>query len=96
MSRKKITKIKGIPGTENYYNEQHKLDGNTQGSLLNEIKIVKDYNFKRVNNKLFVVCLIMFVCCLVLNAFFVKSSLFIGIVVGFEIVIYIGTFINTY
>lgn len=91
-----INKNAGIPGTENYYNEQHKLDGNSQGKLPNEIKIVKDYNFRRVNSKLFKNCLKVFICCLVLDAFILKSLLFIGIVVVLGTVIYIRTFINTY
>ena len=51
-----ITKKVGIPGTEKYYCEQHKLDGNKQGN----------FNVKRFNSKLFQNCLKIFVSYLIL------------------------------
>jgi hypothetical protein len=51
-----ITKKVGIPGTEKYYCEQHKLDGNKQ----------RNFNVKRLNSKLPQNCLKIFVSCLIL------------------------------
>lgn len=53
----------GIPGTEKYYYEQHKLDDN---KLINKIRITVDYNVKKLNSKLFQNCLKIFVSYLIL------------------------------